>query len=249
MKNKLKTIINSIIKTTGYQFVRVPSLNLDIANGKYEWLQQLKINTIIDIGANNGQFLRFISKVLKDVKIYSFEPINECYLNLEKLKNEIDCLEVFNIALGDDDTETTFFQSEFSASSSLVEMANLHSTLFPHTQNYKKDIISVKKLDSFIDKIPIIPRLLIKIDVQGYENKVLTGGRKFIKMADILFIESSYFELYKNQWLFYELNEYLYSQGFFFSGNLEQITAPQNNLTVQADAIYLKNELKDLIDW
>lgn len=249
MKNKLKSIINSIAKNTGYQFVKIPSLDLDLSRGKYEWLQQLKVKTIIDIGANDGQFVRFISKVLKDVKIYSFEPINECYLNLLKLKNEIDSLEVFNFAIGEDDNESTFFQSEFSASSSLLEMANLHTSLFPHTQNHNKKIVSVKKLDAFRDKMPIEPRLLIKIDVQGYENKVLKGGKEFLKLADIIIIETSYFELYKNQWLFYDLNEYLYSEGFFFSGNLEQITAPQNNLTIQADAIYFKNEMRDLTRW
>ena len=43
------------------------------------WLQSRGITTVLDIGANTGQFANRINEILPDVNIISFEPIKKCY--------------------------------------------------------------------------------------------------------------------------------------------------------------------------
>ncbi len=43
------------------------------------WLQNRNIKTVLDIGANTGQFANLIQKILPQANIISFEPIKKCY--------------------------------------------------------------------------------------------------------------------------------------------------------------------------
>jgi hypothetical protein len=47
------------------------------------WLVRSGIKTIIDVGANTGQFSRAIHEVLPEAYIYSFEPLSDCFSELK----------------------------------------------------------------------------------------------------------------------------------------------------------------------
>src|SRR5438034_257558 len=55
------------------------------------WLRELNPKTILDIGANTGQFAVAINTILPDARILSFEPLPDCFeqlkRNLSKAKN------------------------------------------------------------------------------------------------------------------------------------------------------------------
>ena len=47
-----------------------------------KWLEKYDIKTIIDIGAHTGQFAKEIREKLPQARIYSFEPLKDCYQKL-----------------------------------------------------------------------------------------------------------------------------------------------------------------------
>jgi hypothetical protein len=51
----------------------------------------------------------------------------------------------------------------------------------------------------------------------------------------------SFQELYINQPLFNEIYVKLYSLGFKYCGNIEQLYSPLNNQILQADCLFIKN--------
>ena len=74
----------------------------------------------------------------------------------------------------------------------------------------KKIEVEAKKLDSLkIDKIDFI-----KIDVQGYNLEVLKGSTEALKKAIGIEIECEFKEIYKNQSLFKDVDEYLSKHNF-----------------------------------
>jgi FkbM family methyltransferase len=203
-------------------------------------LRQLGIMpyTILDVGANNGVFTKTANFVFPQSSIHAFEPLPACYDTLCSLKPQIPNLTCYNMALGSESKETTIHHNEFHYSSSLLEMRDVHKTMFPYTSNETLEMIRVEKLDSAFDVTLARKPVLLKIDVQGYEKKVLEGGQKTLQHVDFIVCEVSFVELYKDQPLFREIYEYLNEFGFKFEGILGELKDPRSNQTIQIDALF-----------
>jgi len=208
------------------------------------WLLEAHINTVFDIGANVGQFASLIHEVLPTATIYSFEPLEDCYEKLKKKMQEVDNFRAFNLALCDTNRQLTMYRNEHSPSSSVLPMANLHKQNYPHTA--KDTIIEVRsaRLDDVAKDLKIEENLLIKIDVQGFESKVIAGGKKAIKQAEILIIETSFQPLYIGQPFFDDIYDFL-KEDFRYMGSLGE---PRMNRVdgspLFEDSIFLKKSSK-----
>ncbi len=65
-----------------------------------QWLKSQGIVTILDIGANTGQFYRDIRRILPDVTVHSFEPLQDCYVELTRNGADDPHFHTHNFALG-----------------------------------------------------------------------------------------------------------------------------------------------------
>ena len=81
--------------------------------------------------------------------------------------------------------------------------------------------------------------ILIKIDVQGVEDRVLRGGETLFKRAKAVIIEVNTEHLYEGQAKFEDLFEILTSYGYQYGGNLEQHYDSSGKLLF-FDAVFLK---------
>jgi FkbM family methyltransferase len=235
-----KLWINSLISVSGYQFAHRPSVQHDIRSGKYRWLQERGIATVLDIGANTGQFASIIRQVLPDAMIYSFEPLEECYRELKAKAATMMPMECFPFALGNSEAMVRMHKNTFSASSSILEMHPRHAKAFPFTAHSVEVTVQVRTLDSLVPGLVLRPKVLAKIDVQGYEMNVLAGAENALGMFDVLIVETSYETLYDRQPLFDEVYQFLRGHGFAFTGNLEQVADPATGAVLQADAIFVR---------
>jgi FkbM family methyltransferase len=209
---------------------------------KYEWLRPYNIRTILDIGANIGYFSATFHKILPQAAIYAFEPLADCYKQLLKRMKKVPQFHAFNYALGDADSDAKIYHSEFSQSSSLLRMEELHKQAFPHTKKLTSEVVSVVRLDEISRDLDLIDNILIKIDVQGYENKVIAGGRQTFSRAKVLIVETSFQTLYREQVLFDAIYDLLKSLGFCYMGNLGQLKDPRNGSVLQADSIFVRTK-------
>lgn len=209
---------------------------------KFTWLNDFNINTIIDVGSNTGQFALEMRKCLPAARIYCFEPLKDIYDELVKNFKGNQKIKAFNVALGSFNGETKIFKNKFSPSSSILEMTNLHSEIFPYTKESIEENIEVRKLDDIAsqENLELKPNILIKLDVQGYEDKVIQGGEELFKKAKIVLTEVSYYEFYKGQILFEEIYDYFKKRGFKYKGNINNIFNPLNGLPLYADAVFIK---------
>lgn len=209
---------------------------------KILWLYNLSIKTILDIGANTGQFAEKMRKIFPTTMIYSFEPLPECFKELNQNFQGNKLFKAYNIALGQETGEINMYKNDYSPSSSLLPMADLHKQAFEYTQNTTFEKIRVEKLDDFVAKehLHIDFPLMIKLDVQGYEDKVIKGGKNLIQSADIIICELSMEKLYEGQPLFDDIYTLLKKMGFQYRGNYEQLLNPNDGRVVQADGIFIK---------
>lgn len=204
------------------------------------WLHELNIATVLDIGANRGQFALTINTIFPKASIYSFEPILDCFEQLTASMKSIKNFKAFNIGLGESSGELKFERNAFAPSSSFLKMMDTHKTLFPFTCDSQTITVKVEKLDGIAEQLKIMEPLLVKVDVQGYEDRVLRGGEQTIKRAKLIIIETSFQKLYDEQPLFNDIYNQLLDWGFVYIGTLDQLHNPQNGQILQADSLFLK---------
>jgi len=204
------------------------------------WLRELNIATVLDIGAYTGGSAIIIHAIFPNAKIYSFEPLPSCFEKLQMRMARVKSFTGFNIAIGELAGNLMIECNDFTPSSSLLKMTNLHKTEFPHTCESKAFRVKVERLDSIAEQLTITDPLWIKIDVQGYENKVLQGGERTIKKAKIIVIETSFKKLYKGQSLFDDIYRQLTHWGFTYMGAIEQLRSHKSGQLLQEDSIFIK---------
>ncbi len=204
------------------------------------WLRDLNIQTVFDIGANVGQFATEIRAELPDAQIYSFEPLSECYTKLTQTFKRDSHFKAFNCALGETTSSMTMNKSSYTPSSSLRPMATSHKELFPHTAQSKPETISIKRLDDMWSELNPQKNILIKVDTQGYEDKVIAGGMNAFASASTAIIEASFVQLYEGQPLFNDIYQKMISFGFKYQGSLHQKLNKKTGEVLFEDAIFIK---------
>lgn len=242
----MRLLIRKILQKFGYDIVkynpsyvagRVDKEELDIEFG---WLKEFNFKTILDIGANEGQFADKMISLYPDALIYAFEPIPETFNLLSENFKTIKQFHPVNIALGDTTGEITFNRNEYSPSSSLLPLSDKHVENFDYAVKTNPISVKIDTLDNVMSLENINFPLLIKIDVQGFEDKVIEGGEETIKKADLILCEVSFVELYKGQLLFADIYEMLRKLGYAYAGSIEQLRSPESNRILQADAVFIK---------
>jgi len=96
-------------------------------------------------------------------------------------------------------------------------------------------------LDNAIDQLnmSLVSEMLIKLDVQGYEDRVIMGGKRTFATAKACILEICLDKLYGDQADFKEITELLYELGFKYAGNLNQIPADDGHV-IYIDAVFVK---------
>jgi FkbM family methyltransferase len=240
--NKILDIIKILFNSIGIDIKwrkRNPSWNL-------LGLRNYKIDTIIDIGANTGQFAKEILKIYPYAKLYSFEPLPKPYQALSEwaINQETYKIHTFNIALGPIKQKVVMnLHLDHSPSSSILTSTKLNGDLYPQT--IKQNLIEVQQdtLDNIMKDIKLNGNILIKMDVQGYENMVISGGKEVFSKAIACITEISIDNLYENQAEFSKLIQEFDLLGYDYSGNINQICKPDGSC-IYLDAHYRKNKTK-----
>lgn len=135
--------------------------------------------TIVDIGANIGQFHLACRAFFPEAKIISIEPDKNIFKLLRVNTKGYKKTNLYNFALSKSNKKINFYINNiFSEWSSLIS-----------SDNSKRVLIQSKNGDKVLQNIRNID--LLKIDVEGAEYDVILGLTKTIKRAKYLLIEVS----------------------------------------------------------
>ena len=208
-----------------------------------KWIIDSNINTVIDIGANIGEFTILYSVLFGKADIYAFEPLPDCFLELKRKTQKIPRIQIYNIGLGNEEILQEIYKSDWHPASSFLDMSSLHKENYPHSANHKKINVKIDKLDNVLKDKSLNDNILIKLDVQGFEAEVIKGGMAVFKKAKIVITEVSFVELYENEPMFDGIYLLLTSLGFEYCGSLKQSTDKRNQSYLQADCIFINNKI------
>jgi FkbM family methyltransferase len=130
---------------------------------------------ILDIGANIGYTALTINKINPGAKIYAFEPHPNTFrkANHNVQLNNSENIILYNIGLSNYNNTVRLY--EVNPNNSGMNRILLNQNDYPYVE------IEVKTLDDFLIDNKIDRIDILKIDVEGYEYNVLTGGSNAIK--------------------------------------------------------------------
>ncbi|BAV07192.1 methyltransferase, FkbM family [Filimonas lacunae] len=242
----MRTLIRSFLQKFGYDITKyvppyVPGvLDQKALEGEFKWLQDQQFKSIVDIGSNEGQFLEKARILFPEATIHAFEPLPGAFQKLQSNFSTDKNIRFYNLGLGDTKGQLEFHQNEYTPSSSFLSMEATHHANFDYAVDTQKITVDIDLLDNVLGNGQLSQPLLVKIDVQGFEDKVINGATRVLAQASMVICELSFTRLYQNQPLFDDVYKKLTSMGFLYAGNMEQLHSTQNNGVLQADGIFIK---------
>jgi len=256
MTTRLQDVCNMLLRSMGLELHRAGStsywqryvtrLNEELSiyhmqtNNRDLWVKQLALKTVIDVGANLGQFSTKMRKLLPNVVIYAFEPLPDCFKELQVAFAGDSCFHAFNVGLGDAAGQSNFMRNQSCASSSFLKITPAHTDAFPFTANTSSVIVKMERLDDMAKGMDLMAPFMLKIDVQGFEDRVLRGGGVTARKAKVVLLETSFLRLYEQQPLFDDIYMLLKGWGFAYQGSFEQLRDPGTGWTVQEDSVFVR---------
>ena len=164
IKHRVKKLLKSMIRREGFE-IPMTRMFSTLIRPDFQ---------ILDVGANIGCTSLLFSDLGQQV--IAFEPLARTFELLQKnisssKKNNIKLLQ---LALGDENKEAEIYFSDTNRSTAFV----LDRT---ERDDSKTAVIKIKRLDDLFPEIGIDRLDFMKIDVEGYELRVLTGAKNTIE--------------------------------------------------------------------
>lgn len=235
----VKHELRRLLWKVGYDVGRFTPASHPIARRK-RLLATYGIDTVLDVGANAGQFA---TELRKDMgyggRILSFEPLGAAFESLRTAAADDPLWEVFNFGLGDTDEKREINVSDNSYSSSLLEMLPSHLAAAPNSRYIGKESVVLKRLDSmFTSLCGDSGHLYLKIDTQGFEDRVLQGAETSLAQIHTVQMELSLVPLYEGQALFTDLCVLMRDKGYSLVALENGFSDGATGELLQADGIF-----------
>jgi FkbM family methyltransferase len=237
----VKAFLRTAIRKAGWDLHRFNAASSAMAQVAAA-IQYVQADMVLDIGANQGQFVRDLRSTGYNGLIVSFEPLRSAHRQLSKAACK-DPLWVVHprTAIGGQDGTTKINISANSVSSSLLPMMDSHSRVCSSSSYIGIEGTPIHRLDS-VSPAYLKPtsRVFIKIDTQGFEWEVLNGAADTLQLAKGVLLEMSLVPLYEKQHLWTELIERMKSDGFVLWAIQKGFTDPKTGRTLQIDGVFLR---------
>jgi FkbM family methyltransferase len=238
-QKSLKALIRKAANALGYEFVRY-----DLASPRFRLAKLLahhRIEMILDVGANAGQFGRDMREIGFSGRIVSFEPLAEPFNRLQQAARADSKWQAVNIGLGDQDSQAVINVAGNSQSSSFLPMLAAHSEAAPESMYVGEQSAEIRRLDSvFASYVTPDTRIFLKIDTQGFEKKVLQGAEKTLRQIELIQVECSFVPLYEGAILIEEMIAFLRGVGFDPIETIPAFHHHESAHLMQADILFAR---------
>jgi FkbM family methyltransferase len=238
----IKKTIKELFKKLGFDLTRYNPASSQNAR-ILEFFSIYKIDTVLDIGANIGQFAMGLRESGYKGHIISFEPLSKAYSHLLiNSKNDPNWIIATRMAIGNEKGKKTINVSGNFVSRSILKMTNTHIKGAPKSAYIGSEEIYIDKLDNVVGNyLGNGENVFIKIDVQGYESQVLKGATDILSKTKGIQIELSLVPLYENQLLFIDILNYITNLGFELYDILPGFRDKQSGKLLQFDGIFFRS--------
>lgn len=192
----IKFAIQRGLRSLGWEIRR---FKLDEMAHLAQMLRHHHVDTVLDVGANIGQFATTLRQAGFLGRIVSFEPQSDAYARLAAAATRDPQWTVApRAAVGSAPGELTMNISDNSVSSSALPILDAHTNSAPASRYVRTETAPVITLDD-CELVPESGRVFLKIDTQGFEQQVIDGAPKLLSRVVGVQTELSLAPLYAGQ--------------------------------------------------
>lgn len=201
------------------------------------------VRTVIDVGASEGGFARSLREHGYRGDIHSFEPLRDAFGRLERATRGDPRWRAHRLAAGSAPGRRTINVAANGSSSSLLPVSRLSTTAEPESRFVRSEEIEIVTLDHFFlgQSRQVHGPVMLKIDVQGYEDEVLRGADALLRTVDVVQVELSFVPLYEGGPLYAQMLRMLEALGYHVYTIIPGFRSPSTGAMLQADAIFVRN--------
>lgn len=221
--------------------------DLDLSRGSFAGrldatLTSTRIDTVLDVGANVGQYATLLRSAGFRGRIISCEPLQGAFGRLEARAARDPRWLAVNTAVGAERGTVAINVAANSFSSSVLDMTDAHRRAAPGSDYVGTEKVPLVTVRDLVDEHGLDPRrTLLKIDTQGYEDAVLRGAGDLVGTVAAIQLELSFVELYAGQVLYDELVARMRDVGYRIQ-QLEPGISDADGRLLQVDAVFVRED-------
>ena len=204
-------------------------------------IAHLDVTTVLDVGANIGQYASALRASGYRGTIVSCEPLSDAFAHLARRASHDDHWDVVRSAVGAEAGTAEINVSANSFSSSLLTMTAAHTSAAPGSETVATESVPLTTVADLVTARSIDPdRTLLKIDTQGYEAQVLDGAGPLVGKIAAISLELSFVPLYAGQQLFDDLVTRLRGAGYLLYALEAGFGDRRTGRMLQCDGLFVR---------
>jgi len=204
--------------------------------------------TIVDIGGADGKTAEMFARAMPGNPVLVFEPLSSNQDKLRALQQRYSNIRIIPKALGDRvETMEMYITSRITSSSLLrpLETASIGSDLMKEAASTTtSEKVSVSTLNEELKALQGFA--VLKIDVQGFELKVLQGAADVIDRVLLVVVEVSNHDVYENSPAYYDIDAWMRNSGFLLLDMC--LSFREKSVLREWDAIYIHKKHLDILN-
>ena len=199
-----KRAVRAFVERRGFQLIKGATL--------HQFLADRKVDLVIDVGANEGQYSRSLRRWGYAGDIVAIEPVGATFTRLAaRFAGDMKFTAV-RTALGAAVGEAEIHVADNSVFSSIKATTALAEQFDHRAITVRTEVVPVVPLDS-LDQI-VGRTVFVKIDTQGFEQEVLLGATATLARAVGVQLELAVDHLYEGVWDLPEAVAFMTARGF-----------------------------------
>lgn len=199
-----------------------------------------ELDTVLDVGANVGQYAALLRAAGFGGRIVSAEPLPGAGARLRARAGSDPAWTCVEVAVGASTGRVTVNVSANSYSSSVLPLTAAHLDAAPDSRCVGTVSVDLTTVAALVADHSITPEsTLLKVDTQGFEGAVLDGAGELLSRFAAVQLELSHVELYAGQQLAPELTERLAGHGLVPWTFDPGISATDGRL-LQSDVLFVR---------
>jgi FkbM family methyltransferase len=240
----VRDLIRKLLRKSGIEAYRY-SIHTSTGAHLQRLITHTDIDLVLDVGANAGHYGIGLREHGYTGRIVSFEPLAVAHDRLEAAARGNSGWQVASrMALGDAEGIIDINIAGNSLSSSILQMLPEHEQAAPGSAFVGSEKVALRRLDQVApDYLGTAKSVLLKIDTQGYEDRVLNGATGVLGRIMAIQAELSLVPLYAGQPLFDEMRGKIELLGFGLFAVFPGYVHEQTGQTLQLDGFFLRSGL------
>jgi FkbM family methyltransferase len=237
--NNAKRLVRRIINLFGLEICRFNPTGSGRAR-LARFLSSKGVSLVFDVGANTGQYARQLRDTGYRGRIISFEPLSVPHHKLRKLAaKDPKWIVAPRVAVGETDRMVAINVAENSVFSSVLPGRPIVTRVDPASRFVAVEHVRMVTLDNAAQTY-LLPgdTAFLKVDVQGYEKKVLEGAKSLVRSVVGVQLELSLVSHYEGDLLFRPMIDFMESLGLYVRSFSSVFADETTGRELQVDVIF-----------